>query len=148
MSLFAITEERDMKIKKQILIPERVRKIEGSFSFIPHRFITDGFFTSLTQAELLVYFLLVLVGDRHGLSFYRQDRLCLMLKLPIDDFIIARNGLIKKSLVAFDGFMFQVLALPEQPVFVQSKPLVTAEDFLENDPLTIRQALKQQFSNQ
>jgi hypothetical protein len=137
-----------MKIKKQILVPERVRKIDGSFSFIPHRFITDGFFISLTQAELLVYFLLVLIGDRHGLSFYSQDLLCRMLKMPIDDFIAARNGLIKKSLVAFDGFMFQVLALPEKPMLAESKPLVSAEDFLENDPLTIRKVIQQQFSNQ
>ena len=137
-----------MKIKKQILVPERVRKIDGSFSFIPHRFITDGFFASLTQTELRVYFLLVLVGDRHGLSYYSQDRLCLMLKMPIDDFLSARNGLIKKSLIAFDGFMFQVLALPDKPVLNESKPLVTADDFLENDPLTIRQVIQKQFSNQ
>ena len=135
-----------MKIKKQILVPDRVRKIDGSFGFIPHRFVTDGFFTSLTQAELLVYFLLVLVGDRHGLSFYSQDRLCVMLKMPVDTFIAARNGLIKKALVAFDGFMFQVLALPEKPVPTPAKPLVTAEDFLENDPLTIRQVINKEFS--
>jgi hypothetical protein len=136
-----------MKIKKQIVMPERVRKIDGSFSFIPHRFIADGFFASLTQAELLVYFLLVLVGDRHGLSYYSQDRLCLMLKMPVDDFLSARNGLIKKSLIAFDGFMFQVLALPEKPVLAGPKPLVTDDDFLENDPLTIRQVIRKQFSN-
>ena len=81
-----------MKIEKQLLLPERVRQIKGSFSFIPHRFVADGFVTSLTHAELLVYFLLVLVGDRYGLSYYRQDRLCSILKMPIDDFMHARNG--------------------------------------------------------
>jgi len=71
-----------------------------------------------------------------------------MLKMPIDDFIAAHNGLIKKSLVAYDGFMFQVLALPEKPILSKSKPLVSAEDFLENDPLTIRKVIQQQLSNQ
>jgi hypothetical protein len=45
-----------MNIKKQLLVPDRVRKIEGSFSFMPHKFLTAGFFISLSQAELLVYF--------------------------------------------------------------------------------------------
>lgn len=30
-------------IKKKILNPVRVRQINGGFSFIPHRFLTDGF---------------------------------------------------------------------------------------------------------
>jgi transposase len=116
-----------MKIEKQILVPDRVRRIKGSFSFIPHRFVADGFFSRLTHAELLVYFLLLMVGDRYGLSYYRQERLCSMLKMEIDDFMYARNGLIEKSLIAFDGFLFQVLSLPPKPVGKKSKPLMTFE---------------------
>jgi hypothetical protein len=136
-----------MKFEKYLLIPERVRKIDGSFSFIPHQFLTGGFFSSLTNQELLVYFLLVLVGDRDGLSFYSQERVCVLLKMSIDDFIRARNGLIQKSLIAFDGFMFQVLSLPEKPVRTSVKPLTSPEDFLENDALTIRRFLQKQFSD-
>jgi len=134
-----------MKIEKQILLPERVRQIKGSFSFIPHRFVADGFFTALTHAELLVYFLLILVGDRYGLSYYGQDRLCSILKMPIDDFMHARNGLIEKSLLAFDGYLFQVLSLPPKPLLKKSKVLTTAEDLLENDPLTIRAVIKKEL---
>ena len=132
-----------MKIEKQILVPERVRQIKGSFSFIPHRFVADGFFSSLTHAELLVYFLLILVGDRYGLSYFGQDRLCTILKMPVDDFMHARNGLIEKTLIAFDGFLFQVLSLPKKPILKKSKVFTTPEDFLENDPLTIRAVIKQ-----
>ena len=46
-------------IKKKILDAERVRKIDGGFSFIPHRFLCEGFFASLIPHELLLYFLLV-----------------------------------------------------------------------------------------
>lgn len=134
-----------MKIEKQILVPERVRQIKGSFSFILHRFVLDGFFSSLTHAELLVYFLLVLVGDRYGLSYYRQDRLCTILKMPVDDFMYARNGLIEKSLIAFDGYLFQVLSLPPKPILKKSKALTTPEDLLENDPLTIRAVIKKKL---
>ena len=129
-----------MKIYKQPILPDRVRKIDGSFSFIPHRFLTQNFFSSLGQHELLLYFLLVLVGDRQGLSYYSQDRLCILLRMDIDDFIIARNSLIEKSLIAFDGFMFQVLSLPEKPPS-PAKPLVSRQDFEKSDPFTIRQII-------
>jgi hypothetical protein len=131
-----------MKIVKHPILADRVRKINGSFSFIPHQFISHHFFTSLNQHELLLYFLLVLVGDRHGLSYYSQDRLCIMLRMNLDDFITARNGLIEKSLIAFDGFMFQVLSLPDKPLTVP-KALTTHKDFERDDPFTIRQLITQ-----
>ena len=64
-------------IKKKVLNPDRVRGIERGFSFIPHRFLTDGFLSSLGQKELLLYFFLVLVSDRQGLSFYSYDAIVL-----------------------------------------------------------------------
>lgn len=130
-----------LKITKEAVLPDRVRKIDGSFSFIPHKLVTEGFFTSLNQHELLIYFLLIIVGDRHGLSYYSQDKLCIMLRMNLDDFIAARNGLIDKSLIAFDGFMFQVLSLPDKVVIIQEQPLTTPDDFESNDPLTIRKLI-------
>ncbi len=130
-----------LKITKKAVLPDRVRKIDGSFSFIPHKFVTEGFFTNLNQHEILIYFLLAIVGDRHGLSYYSQDKLCIMLRMNIDDFITARNGLINKSLIAFDGFMFQVLSLPDKVVTVKEKPLTTQHDFESRDPLTIRKLI-------
>jgi len=102
-------------IKKKILDPNRVRCIERGFSFIPHRFLTEGFLASLSQKELLLYFFLVLVSDRQGLSFYSYDAICFLLQLSVDDYIRARDGLIEKDLIAFDGTLFQVLDLPATP---------------------------------
>jgi hypothetical protein len=135
-----------MKMNKSVLVPDRVRKIDGSFSFIPHKFVTAGFFSSLTHHELLLYMLLVMVGDRNGLSYYSQDRLATMLKIALDDFIYARNGLIKKSLIAFNGLLFQVLALPAEPISLTSSALTTEEDFLESDPLMVRQLITADLS--
>ena len=103
-------------IKKKILDPHRIRHIEGGFSFIPHRFLTDGFLASLNQKELLLYFFLVLASDRHGLSFYSYDVICSYIELCVDDYIEARDGLIAKDLIAFDGTLFQVLDLPSHPI--------------------------------
>ena len=60
-------------IRKKIINPDRIRSIKGGFSFIPHRFVTDGFLTSLNQTQLLLYLFLVLVSDRFGLSYYRPE---------------------------------------------------------------------------
>jgi hypothetical protein len=102
-------------IQKKVLRPDRVRKIKGGFSFIPHRFLTDGFLSALSQKELLLYFFLVLVSDRSGLSFYSYDVICSLLEICVDDYIMARDGLIKRDLIAFDGTLFQVLDLPQSP---------------------------------
>jgi hypothetical protein len=131
-----------MYIKKELLVPDRVRKIEGGFGFIPTRFLTGGFFASLSQHEKLIYFLLVLAGDRDGLSYYSQDKMSSLLELSLDDFLEARNELIRKSLIAFNGLMFQVLSLPAKPLeSITKRELISKEDFLENDRLSIRQFL-------
>ena len=57
--------------------------------------------------------------------------------------LLARNGLIEKSLLAFDGFMFQVLSLPDKPLTADPKPLRATEDFETKDPFTIRQIIGQ-----
>ena len=101
-------------IKKKILIPERIRRIDGGFSFIPHRFFLEGFLVSLNQKELLLYLFLVLASDRNGLSFYSYDHICTLLQFNLDEYIVSRDGLIEKDLIAFDGTLFQVLSLPRK----------------------------------
>ena len=102
-------------IQKKILNPDRIRRINGGFSFIPHRFVTDGFLSSLAPTQLLLYLFLVLVSDRHGLSYYAYDSICSLLKLTLEDYIQARDDLLKKDLIAFDGTLFQILELPAKP---------------------------------
>jgi hypothetical protein len=99
-------------VRKKILNPERIRRIQGGFGFLPHRLITEGFVAGLDPHELLLYFFLVLVSDRHGLSYYAYDSICSLLSMSLDQYIEARNGLIQKDLIAFDGTLFQVLSLP------------------------------------
>jgi hypothetical protein len=95
-------------IIKKVLYPDRLRKISGSFAFIEHRFLRDGFWDTLSQHELLLYLLLIVVADRNGLSYYSYDKLCTLLKISVDDYILARDALIEKDLIAFDGNLFTV----------------------------------------
>jgi hypothetical protein len=102
-------------IKKRILDRGRIRRIDGGFAFIPHRFLTDGFLSVLTPRQQQLYFFLVLAADRHGLSFYSCDAICRLLQMPVDQYREARDDLIKKELIEFDGILFQVLDLPSRP---------------------------------
>ena len=110
-------------IKKTILCPDRVRKITGSFAFIEHRFLRDGFLQSLTHHQILLYLFLVLVGDRNGLSYYSYDKICTLLRVTVDEYLLARNGLIEKDLIAFDGHLFQVLSLPQHCAIPPPNPI-------------------------
>jgi hypothetical protein len=105
-------------IRKRILNPGRIRRISGGFSYIPHRFLTGGFLASLDQKELLLYLFLVLASDRYGLSYYSYDMICSLMQLTLDEYIDARDGLLKKDLISFDGKIFQVLDLPATPSLV------------------------------
>jgi hypothetical protein len=125
-------------MKKKVLDPDRIRKINGSFAFIEHRFLRDGFFESLTPNELLLYFFLTLVANKDGISWYPYDKICGILKWILDEYLDARNGLIFKNLIAFDGHVFQVLDLPDQPLDQEIRLLETKQDFEKNDPATIR----------
>jgi len=129
-------------IEKRILSPERVRKIGGSFAFVEHRFLRDGFWVSLTRDELLLYLLLVMAADRFGLSYYSYDKLCTLLATPVDEYIVARNALIEKDLIAFDGRLFQVLSLPREPVNTSRRLLRSADEMAECDPATIDQIIR------
>ena len=132
-------------IHKKPLIPQRLRSIQGSFAYIEHRFLRDGFFGALSHHELLLYFLLVLVSDRQGLSFYSYDKLCSLLALDLDYYLQARDGLIQKDLIAFDGTIFQVLSLPERPLWTPSSILRTPADMEREDPATIDHICRQAF---
>ena len=101
-------------IKKKVLDKNRIRRIDGGFSFIPHRFLREGFLASLNQKELLLYLFLIMASDRNGLSFYSYDKICTLLELSLEEYMASRNSLIEKDLIAFDGTFFQVLSLPQK----------------------------------
>lgn len=139
------SQEEHMTSRKP-LVDDRIRKIEGSFAWIGHRFLRGGYFTSLGHHELLLYFFLILVADRQGLSYYHYDKICSLLCLSLDDYIVARNLLIDKDLVAFDGTFFQVLSLPRIPVVQSAKVLQDQDDMKTFDRATIEQIMKKQLN--
>ncbi len=131
-------------IHRTPIVAQRVRSIGGkTFAYLPHRFLREGFLASLAPDELRLYVLLVLAADRNGLSFYHYDSICSLLEITLETYIRARNGLIDKDLIAFDGTRFQVLSLPDNPRFNNAAPLTSGEDCNHHDSATIRALIHQ-----
>ena len=134
-------------IEKRVLKPERIRQITGTFAFIEHRFLQDGFWGTLGRNELLLYFFLVLTSDRNGISFYGYDKICTMLGLHVDEYILARDTLINKDLLAFDGTFFQILSLPDKPLQT-TRLLENTDDMARHDPATVAQIINNSLGRQ
>jgi hypothetical protein len=129
-------------ISRAPIRPDRIRRIDGqSFAFLPHRFLREGFLSSLSPDEQRLYLFLVLAADRDGISFYSCERIGSILEMVIDEYIEARNGLLAKDLIAFDGARFQVLSLPRTPVYKASTALRTSAELEDHDPATVRQTI-------
>lgn len=96
--------------------PERIRAIRGSFSWIDHRFLRQGFDQGLTRLEKLLYFVLVAVSNRDGVSFYSDERLWELLEIRHSHELTgARAELVARDLIAFQDGIYQVLDLPPGP---------------------------------
>ena len=113
-------------MEKRILNNGRIRFIQGGFAFIPHRFLTDGFLSSLNSCELLLYLFLVLVSDAKGLSFYSDQTICRLLKISSKALKAARQVLIASDLIAFEAPLYQVLELPRAPRETKEDPAYPA----------------------
>jgi hypothetical protein len=101
--------------------PQRLRRITGSFAWIDHRLLRNGYLAVMTHEELGLYLFLALVADRHGVSFYRQEKICDLLGLDDQAFVVARDRLVELQLVAFEPYsvtspngFYQLLAV-EKP---------------------------------
>ena len=96
--------------------PDRRRSIRGSFSWIDHRFLREGFDQGLTRLEKLFYFVLVAVSNQDGVSFYSDARLAELLDIRFPHELDgARRELVTRDLIAYEGGIYQVLDLPVSP---------------------------------
>jgi len=84
---------------KSIIAANRKRKISGSFGWMEHRFIREGYIKVLTKQEILLYFFLALVSDKNGISFYGADRAMSLLQLEEFAYFGALSGLEQKDFI-------------------------------------------------
>ncbi len=97
--------------------PDRLRLIEGSFSWIDHRFLRQGFDRGLDRLEKLCYFVLIALSNQDGVSFYSDERLSRVLDVRYPHELSgARQQLVAQDLIAFESGIYQVLRLSRRPL--------------------------------
>ena len=123
------------------IVPERVRNIrQSTFGWVNHNFLHHGFLNQLSQPELLLYYFLITVADRNGVSFYDYERICQFLKLKVDEYVKARDRLCERSLIAFKDGIYQVLPLPTP---IEKRPALNlSQRNSTNDFITLKKAFQ------
>ena len=102
-----------MRTDIPILCPDRIRRHHGSFGWIEHRFVREGFLESLRHPEALLYVFLAIVADQRGISFYSQQRIHQLLGIPHAHTLQgAIDELVDRDLLAYHSGIYQVLDLP------------------------------------
>ena len=90
--------------KYHIPQPQKIRKIKGSFAWIDHRLVRNGYLQVMTHDDMVLYLFLILVADRNGVSFYRKEKICDAVSLDFGQFEIAKDRLINMKLIAFESY--------------------------------------------
>ena len=102
-----------MRTDVPILCPDRIRRRHGSFGWIEHRFVREGFLEGLRHPEALLYVFLSIVADERGISFYSQDRIRQILSIPYAHTLQgAIDELVDRNLLAYRSGIYQILDLP------------------------------------
>ena len=94
------TEGYFMK-KYHIPQPKNIRNLNGSFAWLDHRLIRNGFIRIMTHSDMVLYLFLVLAADKNGVSFYRKEKICDTLEIDWSEFERAKARLIQMDLLAF-----------------------------------------------
>ena len=90
--------------KYHIPQPKNIRNIKGSFAWIDHRLMRNGFIEVMTHDDMVLYLFLVLAADKNGVSFYRKEKICEAVLLDYNQFEIARDRLVNMNLIAFESY--------------------------------------------
>jgi hypothetical protein len=100
-----------MKIRKQILCPQRLRRIPGQFSWVDQRLVRDRYLQQCDHSALALYLVLVTVSDAEGLSYYSDGSLERMLKMEHGQLLSARRQLGQAGLIVYEKPLYQILSM-------------------------------------
>jgi hypothetical protein len=101
-----------MRTVKQVLRPERLRRVPEQFSWVDQALVQRHFIDRCEARAAALYLFLVTVADAQGLSYYGESTLTARLHLSSEELVAARAQLIKIELIAYQAPLYQVLALP------------------------------------
>lgn len=103
-----------MKIEKEPLVRNRLRRPpESGWSWIDRRFLKT-YASRLHRNAILLYYFLMTVGDKNGLSYYGEATIARLLRMEVADVVRARGELEYHDLIAYQEPLYQVLSLLEK----------------------------------
>ena len=102
-------------IHKQLLRPERLRKIPSQFSWLDHRLVRQSRLRDCDPPAWALYLFLASVSDERGLSYYSEASLMRELKLDLPSLLRARQQLVHADLLAHKKPLWQLLSLDPAP---------------------------------
>ena len=98
-------------MKKELIRPDRKRKIPPRFSWIDHRLVQHQYFKKISPGAMKLYLFLLTVGDVNGLSFYGLRSLADALCMDESEIRKFRKELNEAGLTAYRKPFYQVLDL-------------------------------------
>jgi hypothetical protein len=93
------------------MVPDRVRRPPPTgWSWVDRRFVREHM-AYLSREATSLYFILCAVADKHGMSFYGDGTLAVMVRVPLSALVAARDELLARELIAHEVRFTQVLSL-------------------------------------
>lgn len=115
---------------KTIPRPDRIRHVPSGFGWVDHRFVRDGHIRGLSREALALYLFLVTVANEDGISWYSEEKLCLLTGLESADLSSARRELSSLSLLTYSRPVYQILELPQRPTPTVARTASSDDDVL------------------
>ena len=100
---------------REVILPQRRRRIPPQFSWLDHRLVRDGHIEGRSTGALALYLFLVTVSDADGLSWYSDPTLCRVLAWTLPQLRRIRDELCEAGLLAYRKPLYQVLDLSPVP---------------------------------
>lgn len=72
-----------------------------SYSIIDHQLLHGGYFNRLSHESLILYLFLAVVGNREGISFYKDSTIREILRIGESKLDNARTQLIEEKLIHY-----------------------------------------------
>ncbi len=114
-------------IQKRVLAQNRVRRLPRSdWAWVERRFLRD-FAPKLSGDAVFLYYILVAVSDKNGLSFYSDSSLAQIVRTSPKQLVLARQELIDWDLIAYEAPLVQVLSMPTAKVHATQAQVAQAQ---------------------
>lgn len=98
-------------VTKNPILPQRVRHVPRSFSWVDHRLVHDQYIDRCSHPAAALYLFLITVADARGMSYYGDETIVKRLSMDMVTLQKARDNLIRAGLIAWKKPLYQVLSL-------------------------------------